>query len=50
MENLRKTIKVRLGTDAKDYKTSFISQEIISKHFVIIHEIKSVLTLNNQSM
>ena len=51
MENLRKRINVKLINIAKDYvrcisKPSFVSQEIFSKIFVVIHEIKPVLTLN----
>ena len=44
MENLRKSVSVKLITHAKDYvrciiKPSFISQKILSKNFVPIHEI-----------
>ena len=51
MENLRKRISVKSTNKAKDYvrcisKPSFISQKILSKNFVVIHEIKPVLTLN----
>ena len=51
MENLRKRISVKLVNNAKDYvrcinKPSFVSQKILSKNFVAIHEIKPVLTLN----
>ena len=51
MENLRKRISVKLVNNAKDYakcisKPSFLSQKIFSKNFVVIHEIKPVLTLN----
>ena len=51
MENLRKTISVKLVNNAKEYvrsisKPSFISQKIFSKIFVAIHKIKPVLTLN----
>ena len=51
MENLRKRISVKSINKAKDYvrcisKPSFISQKILSKNFVVIHEIKPVLTLN----
>ena len=50
MENLRKRINVKLVNNAKDYlryisKPSFASQKIVSKNFVLIHEIKPVLTL-----
>ena len=48
MENLRERIKVRLVYNAKDYKKwfsrpSFVSQKILNRNFVAIHEIKSVL-------
>ena len=48
---LRKTIKVRLVSNAKDYKKyakkpSFVSQKIFSENFVAIHKIRLVLTLN----
>ena len=51
MENLRKRIKVRLANNAGDYKkyvskSSFVSQKIFNKHFVAIHEVKPVLTLD----
>ena len=51
MGNLRKRISVKLINNAKDYakyisKPSFVSQKMFSKHFVTIHEIKPVLTLN----
>ena len=51
MENLRKTISVKLVNNAKEYvrsisKPSFISQKIFNKIFVAIHKIKPVLTLN----
>ena len=51
MENLRKRISIKLVNNAKDYvrcisKPSFVSQKIMSKNFVAIHEIKPVLTLN----
>ena len=51
MENLRKIINVRLVNNAKDYKKYvskqiFISQKIFIVSFVVIHEIKSVLTLD----
>ena len=49
MENLRKTINVRLVNNAGDYKKyvnkpSFVSQKIFSKNFFAIHEIKPDLT------
>ena len=52
MENLRKSIHVKLINNAKDYvrcikKPRFVSQKIFSKNFVAIHEIKPVI---NQSM
>ena len=51
MENLRKRVKVRLVINAKIYKKwvsrpGFVLQKKSSKHFVVIHEIKSVLTLD----
>ena len=51
MENLRKRVKVRLVINAKIYKKwvsrpGFVLQKKFSKHFVVIHEIKSVLTLD----
>ena len=51
MEILRKRISVKLVNNARDYakcisKPSFVSQNIFSKNFVAIHEIKQVLTLN----
>ena len=51
LENLRKRINVKLVNNAKDYvrsisKPSFVSQNIFSKNFVVIHEIKPVFPLN----
>ena len=51
MENLRKTINVKLINNTKDYvkcvrKPTFVSQKIFSKNLVAIHEVKSVLVLN----
>ena len=51
MENLRKRISIKLVNNAKDYvryisKPSFVSQKILGKNFVAIHEIKPVFTLN----
>ena len=51
MENLRKRISVKLVNNSKYYvrcisKPSFVSQKILNKNFVAIHEIKPVLTLN----
>ena len=51
MGNLRKRINVKLINNSKDYlkivsKLNFISQKIFSKHFIAVHQIKSVLTLN----
>ena len=51
MENLRKRISVKLVNNSKDYlrcisKPSFISQKIFSENFVVIHEVKPVLTLD----
>ena len=50
IDNLRKTISVKLVNNAKDYvryisKQSFVSQKIFSRNFVAVHEIKLVLTL-----
>ena len=50
MQNLR---SVKLVNNANDYvkhisKSSFVSQEIFSKNFVAIYEIKPVLKLNKQ--
>ena len=51
MGNLRKRMNVRSIDNAKDCiryisKPSFVSQKIFSKNFVVIYEIKPVLTLN----
>ena len=51
MENLRKRINVRLVNNAEDYKKYvskpiFVSQKKFSNDFAVIHEIKTVLTLN----
>ena len=51
MENIRKTISVKLINNSKDHfgcvsKPNFFSQKILDKNFIAIHEIKSVLTLN----
>ena len=51
MENLRKRINVRLVNNARDYKKyvskpRFVSQKIINKDLVAIHEIKLFLTLD----
>ena len=48
MQNLRKRISVKLVNNAKDYVRciSKPSQKIISKNFVVVHEIEPVLTLN----
>ena len=50
MKNLTRTVKVRVGNNAKDYKKyvskpSFVPQKIINKRFVVIHEIKPVLAI-----
>ena len=50
MKNLSKRVKVRLVSSAKDYnrwvsRLCFVSQEIFSRNFVAIHEIRHVLTL-----
>ena len=49
-ENLRKIINARLVNNAKDYriyisKRKFVSQKICIRNFVIIFEIKPILTL-----
>ena len=51
MENIRKTINVKLINNSKDYvrcisKANFISQKIFSKNFIPLHQTKSVLTLD----
>ena len=51
MENIRKRINIRQVNNARDYnkyisKPSFVSQKIFSENFVVIHEIKPVLTLD----
>ena len=51
MENIRKTINVKLINDKRKYlkcvnKWSFMSQKIFDKSFVAIHCAKTVLTLN----
>ena len=51
MEYFRKRISVKLINNANGYvkcisKRIFISQEIFSKNFVVIHKIKPVLILN----
>ena len=51
MENLRKRVKVRLVSNAKDHKKwvsrpDFVSQKIFSRNFAAIHKIKPVLTLD----
>ena len=49
MENLRERINLRLVNNGRGYKKHaskpiFVSQNIFSKNFVAIHEIKPVLT------
>ena len=51
MENIRKRISVKLINDSKDYlrcvsNPNFISQKIFDKNFIVVHQTKSVLTLN----
>ena len=51
MKNLKKRKNVRLVNNAKVYKKdiskpSFVSQKMLSKNFVAVHEIKPVLTLH----
>ena len=50
-ENTRKRINVKLINDSKEYlkcvsKPNFISQEILDKYFIAVHQIKTVPTLN----
>ena len=45
MENLRKTVNIKLVNNEKDYlkhvnKSAFISKKIFDKNFAAIHEIK----------
>ena len=52
MENLRKSINMRLVNNAKDFlkctsKPTYISHKIFGKDYAAIHEIKPVLVLNN---
>ena len=51
MESLRKILNVRLLNNTKDYKKyvskpSFVSQIILNKNLLAIHEIKPVLALD----
>ena len=51
MENLRKKINVRLVNNEKDFlkyisKGTHITYKTFDKNYAVIHEIKSVLTLN----
>ena len=51
MENLRKRMNVILVNNAKDNiqytnTQSFVSRKIFNKNFVVIHEIKPVVTLD----
>ena len=51
VENVRKSINIKLVKNAKDYfkhasKPTFISQNFFSENFAAIHEIKPVLVLN----
>ena len=51
MENLRKSINIKLVNNAKDYlkcvsRPTFVFQKIFSKYLVAVHKIKSVLILN----
>ena len=51
MENIRKRISVKLINNSKDYltyvsKPNFVSQKIIDKNFIAVHQMKSVLTLS----
>ena len=55
MKNLRKRINSRLVTNKKDFflkytsKLTHITHEIFGKNDAAIHEIKTVLKLNNSS-
>ena len=47
MENLRKTVSVKIMNNEKHYlkhvsKPTFISREIFDKHYAAIHEIKPI--------
>ena len=51
MEDIRKRINVKLINDSKEYlkcvsRPNFISQKIFDQHFIAVHQIKTVLTLN----
>ena len=47
MENIRKIINVKLINNFECVsKPIFVSQKILSKNFIAVHQIKSVLTLN----
>ena len=51
MENLRKTISVRLVNNKKDFlkytsRTTHITHKIFGKNYAAVHETKPVLTLN----
>ena len=53
MENIRKRNNVKLVNNSKEYaryvsKPNFISQKIFSREFVYIHQIKSVLILDDK--
>ena len=53
MGNLRERVKVRLVSNAKEYKKyvrkpSFVSQKMFSNNFVAFYEIKSDLILDKQ--
>ena len=55
MGNIRKRINVKLNNDSKEYlkcvsKPNFISQKISDKNFIVVHQIKTVLTSNKQFM
>ena len=51
IENIRKRINVKLIKNSKDHaryvsKPNFISHKIFSKHFITVHQIKSVLVFD----
>ena len=51
MENVRKTVNVKVINNEKDYlkvvsRPSFVSQKILDKNLVAVHKMKSVLLLS----
>ena len=50
-KNIRKTFNIKLINNSKDYvrcvsKPNLISQKIFSKNSIVVHQMKSVLTLD----